>query len=877
MFKLYRPKKLFSKVPALVLFLILFLVACPVWGQALLKKQLSSSDYGLWGSLEADKISPDENWISYRMAYHSGADTLFLKNTVNNKVLAFPSGGQTLFTKHNYFIYHSGDSIHIIDPERKRKEHFRASQEYSYSESNDLLILHDLVEKKLLIKIPLEKTAREISLVRNYSLSPDSRTLLYSTFSNGINYVYLLDLNKNSASKIIAKGNDAFQNFVWSKSSGATAFHSESGPDAIQSLFFYSLQSSKLFEFNPKLYKTIPPDMILTNKSADALLVADNSEMVFFKMKLKPAAETVQESKVEIWNTNDKWIYTEEQNYGRFHEQPKVMLWQPFSGSIVAISSDILPDIVLTGDNTHAVLSNPQDYEPQFEAQGPRDFYIMDVKTGSKELLLKKQSAIYWDLVPSPGGRYIAYFKEENWWTYDTKTKSHTNITSKTGMPFEGKFRLFEPKTTFGNPAWSKDDKEILLYDEFDIWAVTPDGRSARRLTRGRELKIRFRIAKMPNTNGLKLKYNGLVIPNVDLENGLLLRAEGDDGKTGFFTWKKETGQHPIIYRDSHISDLNYSSKRETYFFTEQKFDLPPRLVSRKKSADIKTIFESNPQHNNFYWGKAELIDFQNSKKQNLKGILYYPADYDPQKKYPMIVNIYEKQSQDLHIYQNPTVYNGSGINSSVLTSQGYFFFLPDIVHENENVGPSSLDCVTAGTQKIIDMGLIDPKKIGLLGHSFGGYETSFIINHTKMFASAVASGAITDLRSYYLSVGWNNSKPNMWRFGTEDWKLSGKTPFENPADFDRNSPLESVRQLDTPLLMWTGKEDTQVDWHQSIEYYLALRRLGKKSVLLLYPGEHHVPINPINQKDIFERVLQWMGYYLKDEKKFQWIKQAME
>jgi len=145
------------------------------------------------------------------------------------------------------------------------------------------------------------------------------------------------------------------------------------------------------------------------------------------------------------------------------------------------------------------------------------------------------------------------------------------------------------------------------------------------------------------------------------------------------------------------------------------------------------------------------------------------------------------------------------------------------------------------------------------------------------MFAAAVASGAITDLRSYYLSVGWNNSKPNMWRFGTEDWKLYGKTPFENPADFDRNSPLESVRQLNTPLLMWTGKEDTQVDWQQSIEYYLALRRLGKKSVLLLYPGEHHVPINPINQKDIFERVLQWMDYYLKDEKKFQWIKQAME
>ena len=164
-----------------------------------------------------------------------------------------------------------------------------------------------------------------------------------------------------------------------------------------------------------------------------------------------------------------------------------------------------------------------------------------------------------------------------------------------------------------------------------------------------------------------------------------------------------------------------------------------------------------------------------------------------------------------------------------------------------------------------------------LLGHSFGGYETAFIINHTNMFAAAVASGAITNLWSYYLSVGWNNLKPNMWRFGIEEWRLDGKTPFENPADFDRNSPLESVRQLEIPLLMWSGKEDNQVDWHQSIEYYLALRRLGKKSVLLLYPGENHVPTNPINQKDIFEKVMQWMDYYLKDEKRCSWIKKAME
>ncbi len=877
MLKLYKPKNLFSKIPALVLFLILFLVACPIWGQVLLKKQLSSQDYALWGSLDTDKISPDENWTSYRMTYQNGADTLFVRNTVNNKVFAFPSARQTLFTRDSYFIYHSGDSIHILDPKKNKSERFRASENYSYSESNNLLIIQKEEQNEMLIKVPLGKTARGIPQVKKYSLSPDSRVLLYTTFSNGINYLHLLDLNKISTSKKIAEGSDSFDNFTWAKNSKSVAFYSKSSPSTIESLFFLALDPEKLLELNPKMNNTIPNNTLLSDKYGYALAVAENGQMVYFNIIQKPSAEKEKESQVEIWNTNDKWIFPDEQNNGKFNQHPKVMLWQPYLRSITAISADTLPKVILTGDYEHAVLFNPQDYEPQFNFQGPSDLYIMDVKTGSKELLLKEQSSIYWDLVPSPLGRYIAYYREKNWWLYDVKTKSHTNITSKTGVSFEGKVRTLEPDITFGNPAWGKQDKEILLYDAFDIWAITPDGKSFRRLTRGRESKIRFRIAKFPNINLLAFKYSGLVIQNVDLEKGLLLRAEGEDGKTGFFTWNKANGVKPIVYRDSYISDLNYSSKKHTYFVTEQKFDLPPRIISKQKLSVDETIFQSNPHHTKFYWGKTELIHFQNSKKQKLKGVLYYPAKYDPQKKYPMIVSIYEEQSQDLHKYQNPTAYNSAGINSTVFASQGYFFFCPDIIHENENVGPSSLDCVTAGTQKIIDMRLIDSKKIALLGHSFGGYETCFIINHSKMFAAAVASGAITNLWSYYLSVGWNNLKPNMWRFGSEEWRLDGKTPFENPADFDRNSPLESVRQLETPLLMWSGKEDNQVDWHQSIEYYLALRRLGRKSVLLLYPGENHVPTNPINQKDIFEKVMQWMDYYLKDEKRYPWIKKAME
>lgn len=158
------------------------------------------------------------------------------------------------------------------------------------------------------------------------------------------------------------------------------------------------------------------------------------------------------------------------------------------------------------------------------------------------------------------------------------------------------------------------------------------------------------------------------------------------------------------------------------------------------------------------------------------------------------------------------------------------------------------------------------------MGHSFGGYETAYVINRTNIFAAAIASGAITDLNSRYLTIGTNTAKPEMWRFASGGWRMGEKTPFYDRVDFDRNSPLAFIGNLQTPLLMWSGKEDTQVDPFQSKAYYMALRRLSKNNIMLFYPNEGHTLLNPINQKDLNERVLQWFAYYLKDEKIYAWI-----
>jgi dipeptidyl aminopeptidase/acylaminoacyl peptidase len=879
-------RSIWKRIGSILFFFYLFfllIVACPLWGQLLQKKQLDKADYPLWGQLTMDKIAPNEKWVSYKMSYAEEQDTLFVRNTVTHTSYSFPAGEQSIFTKDNFFVCQTKDAVHIVNLETGEKEIVARVTAYSYSfQNNLLLLLVDTADNKssLLIRSPLLKSLTVLSDVTQYSLSPNGSQLLYTTSLKGVNAVLLVDLAALKITTIISKTTAAYyDHFVWQRDSKAVAFYTKSEKRGIDCLWLYTIANTKLWQLDPSKESSFPNTATIVNSPLHKMIIADDLEKVFFSIKeiTLPPLETTA-SKVEIWNANDQWIYPQEQQYGKFEEQPKIALWEPKNGLVTLITSAVLPSIMLSGNQQYAILSNPKSYEPQFDFEGHRDYYIQNLNTFEKQLFLSKQSSFYQNIIPSPKGKYIAYFRDNNWWVYDIKRNIHTNITAKTGISFSGKVHALKSDSAFGCPSWSSEDKEILLYDEFDIWAIKPDGSDCARMTRGRDVQISFRIEDNPDTRQLKFLWDGIQIPTLDLEKELFLRGEGADGKSGYFSWKKGMGVQQLRYTDSYVEGLNYQEKKLKLFWTEQRFDLPPRILSVDNSSLVtNVVFQSNPQQYNYYWGKSELVHFQNSKKENLKGILYYPANYDSEKEYPMIVNIYEKQSKELHWYTNPTLFNESGYNPTVLTAHDYFVFLPDIVHEDENVGPSTLDCVTSATLKVIESGLINPDKIALMGHSFGGYETAFIANLSPLFATAIASGAILDLTSYYLTVGWNTTKPDMWRFASEELRMGHKTPFANRSDFDRNDPLTSIEKLNIPLLLWSGKQDTQVDWRQSVEYYLALRRLGKKNNMLLYPKENHILSNPINQKDLSERVLQWLDYYLKDDKTAAWITNGIE
>lgn len=841
------------------------------------KTKLTPESYPLWGSVIFDKISPEQTWASYKGGHKNSNDTLFVRNINSLKTFSFPNGGKSGFSVSQIFFCKTDNELIIVNLKNGNKEIIKEIIDFDYNEKNDqILILSagEIKNKTLTIRSFKTGRQRQISNIDHYSLNREKGLLAYSIFSDQKSTISITNL-QNEETFDIHKGAVHFSFMNWQKNGLSLAFTAGNDPQLPQAMYHFIVADRELYGFKFLSDSSSIINAATTFDSESPIVISDDLQRLFFTtINANPQIGKNEIKDVEIWGSADKRTFIQRQNADRLNKR-KVAVWTPVLNKAVQITSSELPDLILSGDMRYAVLSNPEGYEPQFEYTAPRDFYVLDLRTFQKKILLKNYRPEYLGFNVSPNGKYLAYFKNGDWWTYCFRSGVHKNITAASGIKFTAKEQSLVPESVCGNPGWTNNDDQILLYDRFDVWTVEPDGNSFKRLTRGREADIVFRLAKSFDKPRFEHLFEGQIQDIFNLDRDLILTAVGKDGKTGIYRWNKKSNETSIIYNDALFDQIIFSDKRNNIFFREQKFDMSPKLAFINNSSITKYFYKSNPQQDKYFWGRSELIEYQNSKGVKLKGVLHYPAEYSALKKYPMIVNIYERKSFELHRYHNPTFYVEGGFNPSVFTSEGYFVLQPDISLEFQNPGISAADCVISAVRKAIELNAVDEQHIGLMGHSFGGYESSFIITQTNLFAASIASGAITDLNSYYYTINKGNGRPDMWRFQNEEWNMGG-TPYELPKTYYDNSPINFVENIQTPVLLWSGKNDYQVDTHQSMEFHLALRRAGKKSLMLLYPDEGHSLIDPEKQKDLSLRSLQWFDHFLKENKKSDWITQSL-
>src|SRR5690606_938144 len=321
------------------------------------------------------------------------------------------------------------------------------------------------------------------------------------------------------------------------------------------------------------------------------------------------------------------------------------------------------------------------------------------------------------------------------------------------------------------------------------------------------------------------------------------------------------------LYKDSvKLSKVVRSEKFVS--FTTEKSNRPPLLkVMDIQKKSLKEVYQSNKMHLIDTAAKSEYISWTNTDGCKRGVIVRFPTKYDPAKKYPTIFNVYERKYPEQHNYQSEYDLSAGGFTNSLYTNDEYFVVEPDIYYELGKPGFSALQCVMEVLEELEKRYPIDVDRLGIFGHSFGGYETNFIITQTNRFKAAVSGSGVADLTSWYLTVDWNSRKPSMWRLENFQFRMNSSL-FENYQGYLDNSPVYHSKNIETPLLLWAGQKDYNVDWQQSVTMYLAMKRQRKKAELLLYPNESHVITNPLHKKDLNIKVKNWFDYYLKQERK---------
>jgi dipeptidyl aminopeptidase/acylaminoacyl peptidase len=496
------------------------------------------------------------------------------------------------------------------------------------------------------------------------------------------------------------------------------------------------------------------------------------------------------------------------------------------------------------------------------------DAYMIDVTSGERKVLAKKQ---WGTLTWSPAGRYLLYFDGNDWNTLSVPDGKNTNLTAKLGVKFFNE-DIDTPNVPgpYGNAGWTRDGKYVLLYSRYDIWRVSPDGSGAINLTAGygaaHDVRLRYVRTAAPNPRE----------PWIDGAKPLMLSAENlKTFETGFFSGSLEGGApRQLVMMPKTFGPPIKAKDADVYLLTVQSFTECPNLITADGSfQQPRKISDANPQMSKLLWGTSEVVRFTNADGVPLTGALYKPANFDPKQKYPMMVYLYERLTQAVNRFVDPRPTHN--INISYYTSNGYVVFTPDIVYTTGFPGQSALKCVLPGVQAVVDMGFVDENAIGIQGHSWGGYEVAYLVTHTNRFRAAAAGAAVADMISAYDGVRWGSGLSRQAQYERTQSRIGGSI-WQFPTRFVENSPIFSADRVQTPVMLLHNDGDDAVPWYQGVEFYLALRRLGKEVYLFNYNGEPHGLRKRPNQKDYTIRLQQYFDHYLKGAPAPKWMENGV-
>jgi dienelactone hydrolase len=677
----------------------------------------------------------------------------------------------------------------------------------------------------------------------------------------------------------------SYKGLTWTENGDALAtvrgVEDKAWEDKVYTLVAFK-KSSTGFEktiFDPAKDSSFPKGMSIS-PNRNAMWMADLSEVTFGIHELhpkkkgadaksddpdakpKPPEDTPDLPDMVIWHYKDSRLQPMQQVQENADKNFSFLCaFRPSDKKFLRLADDDVRVVNATPDAKVAYGIDIRNYELEshLSGQGFEDVYAIDLKTGARKLAVKKSRYV---MGPSPDGSYLLYYDAGVYYTYEAATGQVSNITKQIPATFwdeEDDHNVVKPPH---RPiGWAKDSSAVLLSDGWDIWKAPVHGGAGVNLTvNGKKDKIRYRMRYRldPDEKG------------IDLTQPMYVNAYGEwTKKAGVAVIAPGATAQMLVFDDASYGTLMKAKRANVYLYTRETVSEYPDYHIAANGGPGPKITDANPQQEDFLWTKgSRLIEYTSDKGDKLQGTLYLPANYEPGKSYPTITYIYEKLSQSTNMYPHPS-YNG--FNIAAYTSNGYAVLTPDIVYKVNDPGMSAVWCVIPAVKAAIATGIVDAKRIGIHGHSWGGYQTAFLVTQTHIFAAAIAGAPLTDMIAMYNAIYWNTGTANQPIFESSQGRFTG-SPTDNMEAYVRNSPVYHAKNVTTPLIILHNDKDGAVDWTQGIEYFNTLRRMGKPVVMLQYKGENHGLRKPENMKDYTVRMKEFFDYRLTDKEPPKWL-----
>lgn len=863
-------------------------------------KSLTIDDLVTWQRITDREISDNGKWVACKMEPWEGDATVYLYAAQGQETATFSPADKFAFSASSGYLVvtqtpgkSTVDSLKVLKTKEDKmpmntlviysvagkKETIDSLKTFKLADEADWIAYQRGRKDSTLYVRSLDGSKTfQFPTVTDFQFAKKSGMLYYTSAAEGEAGIFTLNPEKGSPA-LIKEGKGVFKQTTFDEKGERLAFLYCADKDSSYKALslWLSEHNAPAKEIATRGNKAFPAEWVINENGM--LQFSKSASRLFFGTSPEPRQkDTTQLAEnrpnVQVWSWDEPVQYTV-QNYNKEKDLKKSYqaVYNLGNGSIFQLANEELPNIQLgnEGDAPLALLSTSRPYSlsSMWEARTRSDYYTVSLDNGERKQIAQ---ADYGRFRLSPQGKYAYWYGETDscWYTIALAEGKRYRLTTPESFPaWDEENDVPDYPYAHGAAGWTANDQNLLIYDRYDIWKFDPTAATPpiNLTVNGRKEKLSYRLEQLDK----EARF-------IDLGKLQLLKGFNEATKGyGFYNARLSAPAAPktLLAGNYMLRSINKAKNTDDVIYTMETFQQYPDIhystLAFKKSVQLT---HGDKQQEGFIWGTAELVSWISLDGRPLEGVVYKPANFDPNKKYPMMVNFYERNSETLYNYRMPEPHR-STIDYHLYNSNEYVIFNPDIRYVDGYPGESCYNCLMPGITMMIAKGYIDEKGIGAQGHSWGGYQVAYLATRTNLF-SAIESGApVVNMFSAYGGIRWGSGMARSFQYEHTQSRL-GATPWSSPLRYLENSPLFTMDKVQTPILIMHNDADGHVPWYQGIEYFVAMKRLGKPCWLLNYTGEPHWPMHMANRIDFQRRMFQFFNHYLKNDKMPKWMSEGV-